>query len=133
MARTVLHNPGHRIPIPACAAIHAVGDIVLESGFVGECEVSNVASGPNTLIVEGNFGQVTVPAASTFGAYVYAVGAPPANGLLLTNLASTSVPNLSLTATGNTLIGRITTVPVAGASGALKADIKIFGQAAGLR
>ena len=117
MARSIKRSHGLTKVVPATAAAHTVGDLVVESHFVGMCMSTVAVGGTEVLQIDGNY-RIKVPASSTDGAILYAPGAPVTNGALLANLTTT---NLTLTATGNTPVARVAETPVT-VNGNLQAD-----------
>jgi len=112
MARSILRSSGNRTVIPAVAAAHNVGDIVVEKRMVGMVETTVALGATTTIIIAGAIGLVTVPVGMNQGDPVYAVGASPiAAGTLLAN--QNAATGLAAVATGNTLIGQLLDQPTA--------------------
>lgn len=123
MARPYKRSSGNVMEIASCAAVHSVGDLVIENGFVGICQQSNLINAANQLVIDGRV-RIKVPSACTQGTYLYATGAPPTNGTLLASI--TSAAGITKTAASNTIIGQVADMPVSNV-----ADVLLFPQAVG--
>lgn len=122
MARQYKRSDGDVANIASCAAAHTIGDLVIENGFVGVCQQTNLINAANVLQIEGRF-RVKVPGSTAQGDYLYAAGAPPTNGNLISNLTTT---NLTKTSASNTLVAQIMDSPASGL-----ADVKLLSQQSG--
>ncbi len=123
MARSILRSSGNRTVIPAVAAAHNVGDLVIEKRMAGMVETTVALGATTTIIIAGAIGLVTVPVGMNQGDPVYAVGASPiAAGTLLAN--QNAATGLAAVATGNTLIGQLLDQP----TGANQSRILLFPQ-----